>query len=105
MKYCGNCGKETTKKICPHCGSKAGKEHNYCSWCGNEVDKNAVECPECYEKLNEGTINKIGKILGAFVAIFLLIMKSHSSESVIASYKLFKYKVHFYTFLIKNKTG
>ncbi len=74
MKYCGNCGKETTKKICPHCGSKAGKEHNYCGWCGNEVDKNAVECPECYEKLNEGNVNKIGKILGTFVGIILLIL-------------------------------
>ncbi len=90
MKYCGNCGKETTKKICPHCGVKAGKEHNYCGWCGNEVDKNAVECPNCYEKLNEGTIKKIGKILGAFVAIFLLFMAfGYASDGDIATTILF----------------
>ena len=71
MKYCRNCGKETTKKICPHCGNKAKEAQNYCGWCGNEVDKNAVECPQCHEKLKTGFILKIGSVLGVLVALFL----------------------------------
>lgn len=74
MKYCRNCGKETTAKICPHCGNNSRKAQNYCGWCGNEVDKNAVMCPNCHEKLREGFGAKIGKFVGVLAAILLFIL-------------------------------
>ncbi len=74
MKYCKNCGKETTAKICPHCGSNSKKAQNYCGWCGNEIDKNAVVCPNCHEKLKEGFGSKVSKLVGVIAAVILLIL-------------------------------
>ncbi len=74
MKYCRNCGKETTAKICPHCGANSRKSQNFCAWCGAEVDKNAVVCPNCQEKTKDGAMAKLGNIIGVVVAAFLVIM-------------------------------
>lgn len=73
MKYCKNCGKETSKKICPHCGTNSKKASNYCRWCGNEINKDVITCPNCHEKQKNG----IGTILCNIVCImFFLIFAS-----------------------------
>lgn len=74
MKYCTNCGKETTAKICPHCGNNAQKAKNFCGWCGHEVDQNAVMCPNCHERLKESFGAKIRKIVGIAAAVFFLVL-------------------------------
>ncbi len=90
MKYCRNCGKETTAKICPHCGSNSKKAENYCAWCGNEVDKNAVMCPNCHEKLKEGFGAKILSLAGIAVALILFLLAAgFLSEGAVVSAVLF----------------
>ena len=74
MKYCRNCGKETTAKICPHCGASTKKSNKYCGWCGTEVDSNAVVCPNCHEKTKDSLMAKLSNILGVVAAVFLVIM-------------------------------
>ena len=70
MKYCKNCGKETSKKICSHCGTNSKKANNYCGWCGSAINKEVIICPNCHEKQKSG----IGIILCNIVcSIFSLI--------------------------------
>lgn len=72
MKFCKNCGYETKKKICPGCGNKTKKGNNFCGWCGHELDGNAVVCPNCHEKLKDGFLIKVYKIVAAIIAIILI---------------------------------
>ena len=51
--FCTNCGKESSKKVCPHCGVKRKRINKYCEWCGTELDINAMICPECKEKVKD----------------------------------------------------
>lgn len=85
MLYCRNCGIETTKKICPGCGNKSKDGENYCGWCGNKVDKNAVKCPQCQEKLKAGRGEKFLKFVCIIAAIVFLFMglSRISNDSVV----------------------
>ena len=74
MNYCGNCGQKTSKKICPHCGNNARKANRFCKWCGNEVDPNAVVCPNCHEKQKEGFGAKLAKLLSVALAVIFVIL-------------------------------
>ena len=67
--FCTNCGKETSKKICEHCGVRHYDTNCFCSWCGTELDANAAICLNCQEKTKPGKFSKIGKLLGVLVAI------------------------------------
>lgn len=42
MKYCTNCGKDISGKICSHCGVKQNKTHLFCAWCGTAINANAA---------------------------------------------------------------
>ena len=66
MTYCTNCGKETTKNICEHCGVKNNKVHNYCFWCGEKINENASICVNCKEHIKP---NKVLKILGILLSL------------------------------------
>lgn len=86
MNYCGNCGQETGKKICPHCGNNARKANRFCKWCGQEVDANAIVCPHCHEKLKEGFGAKLGRVLGiAAAALFILFAIGFAQEGGVVS--------------------
>lgn len=66
--YCTNCGKISNSKICYHCGVKNHKIHNYCFWCGQELNKHATLCLSC----KEPTRIKMGivpKVVGLYIAI------------------------------------
>ena len=73
MKYCTNCGKESTKRICPHCGVKQNSIHNFCGWCGQELNENAVICPNCQTKVYQGIMEKIIKVIGRILLVVSLI--------------------------------
>ena len=72
MTYCTNCGKENSKKICPHCGVKRNKMHKYCEWCGNEIAEKAIICTNCGEKIKGGKIKGFFKLL--LVALLLMML-------------------------------
>ena len=42
MKYCTNCGKENSKRMCINCGAKQNSIHKFCGWCGIELNQNAL---------------------------------------------------------------
>lgn len=70
MSYCTNCGTETKTKICKSCGVKNGKTKNYCRYCGNEIDKNAIKCTNCNERVK---MKKSGFILDVIFTIIFLV--------------------------------
>lgn len=74
MKYCRNCGKETKSKICPHCGANSKKANKFCSWCGAEVDPNAVICLNCHEKTKDGIITKFTNLISVVVAVIIIVI-------------------------------
>ncbi len=74
MKHCTKCGKETTAKICPHCGNYSRKAGSFCPWCGHEVNQSAVMCPNCHEKLRDGFGGKLRKVIAILIALVLLII-------------------------------
>jgi len=69
MKYCKNCGKENSAKICSHCGSNSRKAHNYCGWCGNEINEKVIICPNCHEKQVDGAGAKFGNAICVVLAL------------------------------------
>lgn len=73
MTYCTNCGKEHTGKICRNCGVKHNTTHNFCQWCGREVDSKAVVCVACKERIRPSAGSVLSKIISYIVAIWLLI--------------------------------
>lgn len=70
MSYCTNCGTETKTKICKSCGVKNGKTKNYCRYCGNEIDKNAIKCTNCNERIK---IKKFSFILDMIFIVWFFI--------------------------------
>jgi len=50
-KYCSNCGNQINDEAyeCPNCGTILSKSPGtkYCSNCGNQIDKMAEICPDC----------------------------------------------------------
>lgn len=72
MNYCTNCGKESKKNVCPHCGVKRDKTHKYCAWCGNELEENAEICPNCKERIVKSKAAKIYSVLRWFTPIPIL---------------------------------
>lgn len=77
MSYCTNCGKQTTKKICPECGVKRNTNHKYCEWCGEVINENAIVCINCKESTKSSK--------GIFITILgvLLIILAFITESII----------------------
>lgn len=72
MRYCTNCGQESSSKICLNCGVKNHKVPNFCSWCGAPLNKNASICVSCKEPIKIGS--PIGfKIVDAILLLFLLV--------------------------------
>lgn len=69
MSYCTNCGCESNKKVCIQCGVKNKKLHNYCYFCGNALDPNAVICPNCKEYIK---LPKKSFILDIILLLFSL---------------------------------
>lgn len=65
MPYCTNCGKETSRKLCQHCGVKMQKTHHYCTWCGTKLDEHATICPNCQEPVHTRKI-------GTFISVILI---------------------------------
>ena len=72
MNYCSGCGKETTAKVCPHCGVKQGTVQRYCRWCGEELAPGAAICTNCQEPAKTGSV--LGKIGFAFAGALMFIM-------------------------------
>ncbi|MBP3327631.1 MAG: hypothetical protein J6L91_01845 [Clostridia bacterium] len=82
MSYCTNCGVESKNRICKSCGVKKGKIKNYCEWCGNKIDKNAIKCPICNERLK---MKKTSFILDMiFLIIFLLYVVAFTMGRLVA---------------------
>ena len=71
MAYCTNCGKESSKRVCPHCGVKAGKTHHFCAWCGTELDEHSEVCPNCKERVRPRKIGMIVSLLFILLFVFL----------------------------------
>lgn len=71
MKYCTNCGKENSKRICINCGAKQNSIHKFCGWCGTELNQNAFVCPNCHERIKKGAFVKVSNIIGIILACFL----------------------------------
>lgn len=55
MRYCTNCGHESSSRICLNCGVKNHKVPNFCYWCGAPLNKKAAICVACRESTNIGT--------------------------------------------------
>lgn len=72
MSYCTNCGKQTTKKVCPECGAKRNANHKFCEWCGEVINENTIVCTNCKEstKSSKGILKTI---LGVLLIIMALI--------------------------------
>ncbi len=71
MKYCTNCGKECSGKICPSCGVKNNTSHKYCGWCGSDVHENAVICTKCNERIKQSGASKFFGIVTLLFAVVL----------------------------------
>lgn len=71
MKYCTNCGKENSKRMCINCGAKQNSIHKFCGWCGIELNQNAFVCPNCHERIKKGAFVKISNIIGIILACLL----------------------------------
>ena len=64
MKTCANCGHEEKNdelKFCPECGIEFSKEQvtsskkssKFCSFCGKQIEDNAIFCGFCGKKRDE----------------------------------------------------
>lgn len=71
MTYCTNCGKENSKKICPHCGVKRNATHKFCEWCGSEISEKASICTNCGENIKSGFGSKVRGVLKVICAILI----------------------------------
>lgn len=85
MKYCTNCGQESSSKICHACGVKNHKIMNFCSWCGSPLNKGASICVNCKESVNVGSPIAF-KIVDAI--LFLVILDSIAT-ALFSDYFLF----------------
>lgn len=85
MFYCSSCGKETTEKICPHCGVKRGTAQNFCSWCGQSLSEGAAICTACHEPVKQ-KINpkKFWQIIGLILLLICTIISFNSSQYLCA---------------------
>ena len=71
--FCTNCGKESSKKVCPHCGVKRKRINKYCEWCGTELDINAMICPECKEKVKDAKLFTILSNIILLLPVYFLV--------------------------------
>lgn len=74
--HCTNCGKETKKTICEHCGVKKNKTHFYCGWCGESLNEKASICTNCKERVTPTFLSRLGTIISVIscvVAVFVAI--------------------------------
>lgn len=85
MKYCTNCGKENSKRICPHCGAKQNTTHKFCGWCATELNINSFVCPNCHERIKKGAFVKISNIIG----IILVCLLAYSTIASQNEYRLY----------------
>lgn len=74
MSYCTNCGYNSEKNICVNCGVKNNKKHNYCYFCGNNLDPNATICPQCKESIKTPKKSIILDIILLTISLFFFII-------------------------------
>lgn len=73
IHFCTNCGAPSQKKICPNCGVKRNKTHNFCAWCGLAIDPNAKKCPHCQEPVRTSVVEKIFTVFIFIYCFFVFI--------------------------------
>ena len=101
--FCTNCGKESNKKVCPHCGVKRNTTHQFCSWCGSPISENAVICTSCKENVNGADVSilfKIIRVLGLIALFFAMVMSFLTSAYL--SGVFFAFAIIFLLPFVKN---
>lgn len=96
LYYCTNCGTITESKVCKKCGLKNRKKHNYCYWCGTNINIDASICTGCGEKIPKYTKTRIFAIINtilmaqiAFVGIIAFIGGLATKDSDVVGMGLF----------------
>lgn len=82
--YCTNCGMESSKKICEHCGVKKNSTHKYCMYCGSELPEKAAICTNCKESIKgESVLWNILNILVTIPLFAILFMAIGESQPLL----------------------